>query len=68
MEILKHFFFFLKRSMKTKDGPFYPEIEDLALIELADVMKILPKPMSTATTKRAAGAIKFDVEVSAFGV
>ena len=31
-------------------------------------MKILFKPMSTATTTRLALVIKFDVEVSAFGV
>ena len=47
---------------------FYPEIEDLASNKLADVIKILPNPMSTATTKRSAGVIMFDVEVSAFGV
>ena len=53
--------------MKIKDGFFYPEIKDLASIELADVMKILSKPMSTAPAKRSAGVIKFDVEVNAFG-
>ena len=31
-------------------------------------MKILPMPMSTATTKRSAGVTKLDVEVSVFGV
>ena len=54
--------------MMIKDSFFYSEIEDLASIELADVMKILPKPMSTATTKPSAGVDKFDIEVSAFGV
>ena len=54
--------------MKIKDVFFYPEIEDFASIKLAYVMKILPKPMSTATTKRSAGVIKFDVKVGAFGV
>ena len=58
---------FLKRSMKIKDGFFHPEIEDLASIELADLMRILSKPMSTATTKCSAGVMTFDVEVSAFG-
>ena len=54
--------------MKIKNVFFYPEIENLASIKLADVMKILPKLMSTATTKCSAEVIKFDVEVSAFGV
>ena len=57
---------FFKRSMNN--GFLYAEIKDLAWIELADVIKILPKAMSTATTKRSAGVINFDVEVSAFGV
>ena len=35
---------------------------------LAYVMKTLPKPMSTAITKCSTEVIKFDVEVSAFGV
>ena len=48
---------------------FYPKIEDLASIKLADVIKILAKPMSTATklTKRSAGFFMFDVEVRVFG-
>ena len=56
--------------MKIKDDFFYPEIEDLASIELADVTKILPKPMSTATTKRSAVVITgtCDVEVKASGM
>ena len=52
---------FLKHSMN--DNFFYSEIEDFASNELADVMKIPPMPISTATTN-----IKFDVDVSAFGV
>ena len=54
--------------MKIKDVFFLSKIEDLASIELADVMKILPKPMSAARTKRSAEVIMFDVAVSAFGV
>ena len=43
---------FLKRSLNIKDDFFYPEIEDLASVELADVMKTLPMPMSTMSSNR----------------
>lgn len=59
---------FMKRSNKIKNGFVFPEIEDLASAKKEEIVFILPKPTAVASTKSLSGVLRFDVNLSRFGV
>ena len=58
---------FMKRS-EIKDGFKFPEDEDAASVTLKDIVRVLPKPFSVATTKRLSGIFKFKADLAHYGV
>ena len=59
---------FMKRSEKIKDGFKFPEDKDAASVALKDIVRVLPKPFSVATTKRLSGIFKFKADLAHYGV
>ena len=55
---------FMKQSEKIKHGFQLPEKVDIASVLLNDIVKLLPKPTSVATTKRLCGVFKFACDFS----
>ena len=55
---------FMKQSEKIKHGFQFPEKVDIASVQLNDIVKLLPKPTSVATTKRLRGVFKFACDLS----
>ena len=49
----------MKQSERIKNGFQFPEKVDIASVQLNDVVKLLPKPTSVATTKQLCGVFKF---------
>ena len=54
----------MKQSEKIKHGFQFPEKVDIASVQLNDIVKLLPKPTSVATTKRLRGVFKFACDLS----
>ena len=59
---------FMKRSCNIKYGFIFPEVEDWASIKLQDIVKVLPKPLPIAATKRLSGIYKFQINLDLLGV
>ena len=59
---------FMKRSCNIKYGFIFAEVEDLASIKLQDIVKVLPKPLPIAATKRLSGIYKFQINLDLLGV
>ena len=58
----------MKRSCNIKYGFIFPEVEDLASIKLQDIVKVLPKPLPIAATKKLSGIYKFQINLDLLGV
>ena len=59
---------FMKQSEKIKHGFQFPEKVDIASVQLNDIVKLLPKPTSVATTKRLCGVFKFACDLSFYAL
>ena len=59
---------FMKLSEKIKHGFQFPEKVDIACGQLNDIVKLLPKPTSVATTKRLCGVFKFACDLSFYAL
>ena len=57
----------LWKNQKIRDGFQFPEEVDAASIGLDDIVKMLPKPSSVATTKRLSGVLKFGIDLATYG-
>lgn len=55
---------YLERSRKIKCGFIFPEVQDMASISEADIIKVLPPPEPLAQTKRLRGVFKFASDLS----
>ena len=59
---------FMKQSEKIKHGFQFPEKVDIASVQLNDIVKLLPEPMSVTTTKRLCGVFKFASDLSFYAL
>ena len=59
---------FMKQSEKIKHGFQFPEKVDIASVPLNDIIKLLRKPTSVATTKRLCDVFKFARDLSFYAL
>ena len=59
---------FMRQSKRIRGGFQFPEEMDAASVALDDIVQVLPKPFSVATTKRLCGIFKFRADLTIYGL
>lgn len=59
---------FLRKSNKTANNFYMPNVPDIATVQLKDIKMILPQPICSGNTKRKQGMYRFNLDFASINL